>query len=184
MKKIQSIGVYCSANAQVASVYIEAAREVGEALAHHHITMVYGGGDRSMMGAAANAAMAHNGRVIGFMPKHLRALEAPSDHITEIHMVDTMHTRKQCMFENSDAFFVLPGGFGTLDEVFELITWRYLKLHEKPIIFININQYWDPLLVMIKNIFDQNFSNARDENLFHFVSSVAEAFQFIMDADG
>jgi len=182
MIEIQSIGVYCSSALHVEGVYEKAALELGEKLAQYQITMVYGGGAQGLMGKAANAAMSHGGRVIGFMPHHLKEFEDPNWAITEMHMVDTMHTRKRLMFEHSDAFLVLPGGFGTLDETFELITWGQLKLHEKPIIFINVNHYWDPLEALTKNIFDQRFAKPEDKDCFKFVRSVAEAFQALLKA--
>src|ERR1700722_2749041 len=150
MKEIQAICVYCSSYDTVQDIYRQAAIELGQQLAQHHITMIYGGGVQGLMGEVANSAMANGGRVIGFMPHHLEELEEPNWAITELHMVDTMHTRKRLMFEHSDAFIVLPGGFGTLDETFELITWRQLHLHEKPVIFININDYWRPLEELLK----------------------------------
>ncbi len=182
MNKIQSIGVYCGSSLHTESIYTKAAIELGEALAQHHLTMVYGGGAQGLMGAAADAAMAKGGRVVGFMPHHLKDLEDPNWAITEMHMVDTMHTRKRLMFEHSDAFFILPGGFGTLDETFELITWWQLKLHEKPIVFININHYWDPLEALTKNIFEQHFAKPEDQNCFKFVRSVPEALQALLKA--
>lgn len=141
MKEIQAIGIYCSSYDTVRDAYREAALKLGQQLAQHKITMIYGGGVQGLMGEVANSVMANGGRVIGFMPHHLEKLEKPNLDITELHIVDTMHTRKSLMFKHSDAFLVLPGGFGTLDETFELITWRQLELHEKPIIFININSY-------------------------------------------
>ncbi|MBS0272598.1 MAG: TIGR00730 family Rossman fold protein [Proteobacteria bacterium] len=182
MKKIQAIGVYCSSYDTVDGVYRKAASELGEMFAQHQITMIYGGGIQGLMGEVANSAMAHGGRVIGFMPHHLEALEEPNHAITELHMVDTMHTRKRLMFEHSDAFFVLPGGFGTLDETFELITWRQLELHEKPIIFISVNNYWTPLEELTQNIFNQRFARPEHKQCFKFVSSVSEAFHELLKA--
>jgi hypothetical protein len=124
MKKVQAIGVYCSSYEGLDEVYKKAATELGQQLAEHNMTMIYGGGALGLMGDVSRSAMAHGGRVIGFMPHHLKEFEDPNWAITELHMVDTMHTRKRLMFEHSDAFFVLPGGFGTLDETFEIITWQ------------------------------------------------------------
>ncbi len=182
MKEIQAIGVYCSSYDAVKDTYKEAALELGQQLAQHNITMIYGGGVQGLMGEVANSAMAHGGRVIGFMPHHLVEFENPNRNITELHLVDTMHTRKRLMFEHSDAFCVLPGGFGTLDETFELITWRQLKLHDKPIIFININDYWTPLKQLTQNIFEQHFANREHKKYFKFVESVSEAFEALFKA--
>lgn len=182
MKKIQAVGVYCSSYEGLDDVYKNAAIELGQQLAEHHITMVYGGGAQGLMGEVSKAAMAYNGRVIGFMPHHLKEFEDPNWAITELHMVDTMHTRKRLMFEHSDAFFVLPGGFGTLDETFEIITWQQLKLHEKPLIFINVNEYWTPLKNLTENIFAQGFAKAEDKKCFRVVNSISEAFQVLLKA--
>jgi len=177
MKQVLSVGVYCSSSDRVDGVYKSAANELGNQLAFHKITMIYGGGSEGLMGEVANAAMAGGGKVIGFMPNHLEQFEDPNWAITELHMVDTMHTRKRLMFEHAEAFFVLPGGFGTLDETFEIITWRQLKLHDKPIIFININNYWDPLEELTKNIFNQKFAKSEDQKIFRFVRSIPDAFR-------
>lgn len=182
MKKIQAIGVYCSSYEGLDEVYKNAAIELGQQLAKHNITMVYGGGILGLMGDVSKSVMAQGGRVIGFMPHHLKELEDPNWGITELHMVDTMHTRKRLMFEHSNAFLVLPGGFGTLDETFELITWQQLKLHEKPIIFINVNNYWTPLQALTENIFDQHFAKSEHKKYFKFVNSISEAFQALLNA--
>lgn len=182
MKTIQRIGVYCSSYEGLDEVYKKAALELGQLLAEHHITMIYGGGAKGLMGEVSRAAMDKGGRVIGFMPHHLKEFEDPNWAITELHMVDTMHTRKRLMFEQSDAFLVLPGGFGTLDETFEIITWQQLKIHEKPLIFININDYWTPLRALAKNIFDQHFAKPEDKKCFRFVNSIPEAFQALLKA--
>ena len=182
MKQIQSVGVYCSSSERVDGVYKASAAELGIQLAHHKITMIYGGGAQGLMGEVANATMSAGGKVIGFMPHHLKQFEDPNWGITEMHMVDTMHTRKRLMFEHSDAFLVLPGGFGTLDETFELITWRQLKLHDKPIVFININNYWTHLQELTKNIFEQKFAKPEDQKCFKFVHTIPEAFQALLKA--
>jgi uncharacterized protein (TIGR00730 family) len=182
MKKIQAIGVYCSSYEGLNEIYRKAAFELGQELAKHEITMIYGGGAQGLMGEASRSAMAHGGKVIGFMPNHLKDYETPNSAITELHMVDTMHTRKRLMFEHSDAFLALPGGFGTLDETFEIITWQQLKLHDKPIIFINVNGYWDPLQQLTSNIFDQGFANVEHKKYFKFVNSIPEAFQALLKA--
>jgi uncharacterized protein (TIGR00730 family) len=182
MKQIEAIGVYCSSYDSVDDVYKKAARELGETLAEHHRTLIYGGSNQGLMGEVANATMAHGGRVLGFTPQHLQEFEEPNWAITEIHLVDTMHTRKRLMFEHSDAFIVLPGGFGTLDETFEIITWHQLELHEKPIVFININEYWTPLEELTKNIFQQHFAKKEHEKFFKFVKTIPEAFQILLKA--
>lgn len=181
MKEIQAIGVYCSSYDSVSDVYKKAAVILGEELAKRKITLVYGGGKLGLMGQLADATMKEGGRVIGYMPEHLKSLEEPNWDITEMHMVDSMHTRKRLMFERACGFFVLPGGFGTLDEAFEVITWRQLGLHEKPVIFININEYWTPFQDLTNNIFDQHFAKPDHKKYFQFASSIPEAFQFLLE---
>lgn len=182
MKTIQSIGVYCSSYEGLDEVYRNAAIELGQRLAEQQITMIYGGGTQGLMGDISKSVMNNGGRVIGFMPRHLEEFEEPNWDITELHMVDTMHTRKRMMFEHSEAFFILPGGFGTLDETFEIITWEQLKLHAKPIIFININNYWSPLQDLTSNIFNQGFAKSEHEKFFKFVNTIPEAFQALPKA--
>lgn len=182
MKKIQAIAVYCSSYDSVEAVYRKAAQETGKSLAKRDISLVFGGGRHGLMGEVAKAVMDNHGRAIGYMPEHLEEREEPNKDITEIHMVDTMHTRKHMMYERSDGFFILPGGFGTLDEAFEVITWRQIGIHEKPIIFININEYWTPLQDLTRNIFEQQFALPEHKECFMFVNSVEEAFEALYKA--
>jgi uncharacterized protein (TIGR00730 family) len=175
MKQIQSIGVYCSSY-QTEGIYAQAAQDVGTLLAHHQLTLIYGGGTRGLMGKVVKAVLDQGGRAIGMMPR----LENPRHDIPENQRMETMRTHKLQMFKHADAFFILPGGFGTLDEAFELLIWCQLKIHTKPIIFININHYWDPLKTLMKNIFDQGFAKPEDKNYCQFVDSVPEAFQVFL----
>lgn len=183
MKEIQTIGVYCSSYDSVDDVYNKAAVTLGEELAKRKITLVYGGGNQGLMGQLANTTMKEGGRVIGYMPEHLKNFEEPNWGITEMHMVDSMHTRKRLMFEKADAFFVLPGGFGTLDESFEVITWHQLGLHDKPVVFININEYWTPLRDLTKNIFEQHFAKPEHKKYFQFAPTISEAFQLLLEGE-
>ena len=138
--------------------FIDIGTQFGELLAQKGITLVYGGGDCGIMGSIANATMKNGGHVTGVFPVSLRNIENEHQNLTEIIIVDTMHTRKQGMFERSDAFIVFPGGFGTMDEMFEILTWKQLKLHHKPIIIFNYEHYWDPLIALMKNIVDVGFA--------------------------
>lgn len=182
MEEVKAIGVYCSSYEEVAEVYKKAAAELGQQLAHRKITLVYGGGALGLMGELSNAAITHGGDVIGYMPQHLKEFEKPNTAITDLQVVETMHARKRLMFERSDAFFILPGGFGTLDETFELIAARQIRLHEKPIIFININEYWNSLQDLIANIFNQHFAKPTHKDYFKFVDSIPKAFQALLKA--
>ncbi len=135
----------------------KAAHNLGLQLGQNDITLVYGGGHVGLMGITADATLEANGKVIGIIPEHLHEIEVSHDNLTELHVVDSMHTRKQMMFEKSDAFVVLPGGLGTLDETFEMITWRQLKLHDKPLILVNYKDYWKPFMELVNHMIKAGF---------------------------
>jgi hypothetical protein len=127
------------------------------------------------MGQVADSALAQGGLVTGFTTRHLDSYEIGHPGLTELHIVDNMHTRKLSMFEAADAFIVLPGGYGTLDELFETVTWKQLGLHAKPIIVINVDGYWDGLKHMAEKIVGHKFALPHTLNLFQFVPTPAEA---------
>jgi uncharacterized protein (TIGR00730 family) len=183
MKKIQAVCVYCSASDRLDPIYKEAADYLGTRLAQEDIKLVFGGGRVGLMGILADAVIKNGGRAIGFIPHYLEEYEGSHNGIQELHIVDSMHTRKSKMAENSDAFIILPGGFGTLDELFEILTWRQLDLHTKPIIIVNINNYWDPLISLMHNVVEHNFARLTDIQLVNVVSSVDEAIQLLLDLE-
>lgn len=143
-KSIQSVCVYCGASNAADPEFIAAAAKFGKALAENGVRMVYGGGGVGLMGACAKAAHEAGGRVLGVMPDFLRTREVLYDDVETI-VVTSMHERKKLMYDEADAFAVLPGGIGTLEEVVELMSWRRLSLHTKPIVFLNMKNYWDIL---------------------------------------
>lgn len=143
---MSSICVYCGSSSNAEEVYLDAARCLGATLASRGLTLVYGGAHVGLMGALADAAIAKAGRVVGVIPRTLMQKEVAHSGLTEQHVVESMHDRKALMNELSDAFIALPGGFGTLDELFETLTWAQLRLHEKPVGLINVNGYFDGLL--------------------------------------
>jgi uncharacterized protein (TIGR00730 family) len=165
----RAICVYCGAQSKVAAHYLEAAKEFGKSLAEQDITLVYGGGNSGMMGAVANAVMEFGGKVVGVFPEELKGLEVEHKGLTEIHIVSGMHDRKKLMFDRSDGFVVLPGGFGTLDETFEMITWRQLGFHNKPIIIYNHQGYWDHWVALSKHIIEQGFAPAMTSDCYRMV---------------
>ncbi len=142
------ICVFCGANTGRESLYTAAAREVGEKLALRGIEVVYGGGRIGLMGQVADAALAAGGRVIGVIPKRLDEREIAHTGLTALHVVDSMHERKALMARLSDAFLALPGGFGTLEEFCEAVTWTQLGIHDKPCGLLNVAGYFDPLIAM------------------------------------
>jgi uncharacterized protein (TIGR00730 family) len=144
--KLNSICIFCGSNPGADPSYVQTARKVGAVLANRNITVVYGGGRVGMMGALAEGALAAGGKVIGIIPEALRAKEMAGEGLTQLHVVDSMHERKQMMADHSDGFIALPGGFGTFEEFLETLTWAQLGLHSKPCGLLNVKHYYDQLL--------------------------------------
>lgn len=153
----RSVCVFCGSSTLVAQDFLAMAREVGRLLAARQVRMVYGGASVGMMGAAADAALQGGGEVLGVIPAALAAREISHHGVTELRVVDTMHTRKTTMAGESDAFIALPGGFGTMDELFEITTWRQLELHTRPICLLNAGGFYDPLVAWIRAASAQRF---------------------------
>jgi uncharacterized protein (TIGR00730 family) len=151
MKPVRSVCVFCGSQPGARPEYVAVARELGAILARRHVNLIYGGGHIGMMGAVADAALAGGGRVIGVIPEHLMRPEVAHQALTELLIVDSMHTRKRLMAERADAFVVLPGGYGTFEEMFEMITWLQLRLHAKPVGLVNVEGYFDHLLAFLRH---------------------------------
>lgn len=171
---IRSICVYCGSSNRVDDAYKKSAEEFGIVLAKNGIKLVYGGGKVGLMGLIADTVLAHGGEAIGIIPEHISRREVQHKGLTELHVVDSMHTRKQMMVDVSDAFVVLPGGVGTLDETCEIITWRQLGIHDKPICIANIKGYWTPFLETLAHIRNSGFMRPEDESLYTVVNTVEE----------
>ncbi len=150
MSDIQSVCVFCGSRPGARPEFIEAARAFGQELARRGLTLVYGGASVGLMGTLADAVMSNGGRAVGVLPRHLEKREIAHAKLAELHLVDSMHERKALMAERSDAFVALPGGFGTFDELFEIITWAQLGLHRKPIGLLNVGGYFEPLLALVE----------------------------------
>jgi uncharacterized protein (TIGR00730 family) len=161
--KARSICVFAGARTPNEPRFIEAAKALGAALATRGMTLVYGGGSRGMMGALADSALAHGGRVLGVIPDSMVVREWAHGGLSELHVTRDMHTRKAKMNELSDAFVVLPGGIGTLEELFEMYTWAQLGFHDKPIALLDVESFYAPLLAMLDRMVEQRFldSSAR-----------------------
>jgi uncharacterized protein (TIGR00730 family) len=179
MATVQSICVYCGSSGRVDEAFRQAAVDLGALIAKHRLELVYGGGRVGLMGLLANAAMAGGARVTGIIPRHLHDFEVGHHGISELRVVDNMHERKRLMFERSDAFAVLPGGLGTLDEAFEIITWKQLGLHDKPIVVVDVGGYWRPYQQLVEHVVENGFATAAALGLYRVVSSPAEALQFL-----
>ena len=160
MNEIKSICVYCGSQSGTDPDHVAAANQLGALLAANNIRLVYGGGDRGIMGAVSHAVNDNDGEVLGIIPRFLISMEGERD-VEEDHsaliVTDNMHERKQRMFEESDAFIAMPGGIGPLEELVEIMTWAQLGRHDKPIILLNINGFWDPLLELLDHMKQAGF---------------------------
>jgi uncharacterized protein (TIGR00730 family) len=157
---VKSVCVYCGSRAGAIPAYSKAARTLGSGLAQAGLRLVYGAGDVGLMGEVARAAQDAGGQTFGVIPDHLVRLEVGKTDLTTYVVTETMHERKKVMLMNADAVIVLPGGAGSLDELFEVLTWRQLGLHDKPIIILNVEGYWDPLRALIDQVIGQGFADA------------------------
>ena len=153
----RSICVYCGARDGASPAFAAAARDVGTLMAQAGHRLVYGAGDIGLMGQVARAAQAAGGETFGVIPTHLMGAEAGKRDLGTLVVTETMHERKKVMFMNADAVVALPGGPGTLDELFEALTWRQLGLHETPVFCVNVAGYWDPLLALIDHLAERGF---------------------------
>lgn len=147
--KGRAVAVFCSAADGLNPAFRETATALGQALAERGLDLIYGGARVGLMGAVADAAMAAGGRVVGVIPHLLVDKEVAHDGVEELHVVDTMHTRKRLMGDFASAFIVLPGGFGTFEELFEVLAWQTLKLHAKPVVLLNVAGFYDTMLVFL-----------------------------------
>jgi len=154
-----SVCVFCGSRPGRDPAWAGAATELGAALAGAGLRLVYGAGDVGLMGAVANAAVAAGGETLGVVPAHLVAREAARRDLAGVVVTETMHERKKVMFMNAHAIVTLPGGPGTLDELFEVLTWRQLGLHSKPVYLLNVGGYWDPLLALLAHLVAQGFAD-------------------------
>ncbi len=157
MREIRNICVYCGSSTGADPRYAAAARAFGAALAHAGVGLIFGGGSNGLMGTLAQATLAAGGRVTGIIPNFLGERETPLEGLTELIIVDHMHTRKRMMFERSDAFVALPGGIGTLEELTEQLTWIQLGRHTKPLVIADIAGFWRPLLSLLAHMHNAEF---------------------------
>ncbi|WP_299826058.1 TIGR00730 family Rossman fold protein [uncultured Pontibacter sp.] len=154
---MKSVGVFCGANPGVNPIYQEAAADLGRLMAQQSIQLVFGGGKVGLMGTIADAVLAAGGTAVGVIPQSLVDREVAHKRLTELHVVQTMHERKAMMAARSDAFISMPGGFGTFDEICEIITWNQLGIIKKPVAFFNVNGYWDKFMEMVDHTVTEGF---------------------------
>ena len=174
MAAISSLCVYCGSRSKVDEAFISGARQLGAIMADQNIGLVYGGGSIGLMGIIAREVLAGGGKVCGVIPNYLNQLEVGLKEATELVIVNSMHERKQIMFERADAFVAMPGGTGTLDELIEIITWRQLGLHDKPVVLLNINGYWNNLIALFDQFIDQGFASPHIRDLYNIVDRVED----------
>lgn len=174
MSGIGSLCVFCGSRVGADRLFAEAAEELGRQLAERRVRLIYGGGSIGLMGVVMQSALEHGGEVTGVIPEFLMRREVGNPALTELIVVDSMHERKRRMFDLADAFAVLPGGLGSLDEAIEIITWRQLGLHDKPVAVLSVGDYWSSLETLIEHVISEGFADAAARDLFA-VSTDVEA---------
>ncbi len=171
-KPQQSVCVFCGSRLGNNPAFMEMAKDIGTLLAENHLRLVYGAGDVGLMGTVANATQAAGGDIFGVIPTHLLALEVGKTDLTQFIITENMHERKKLMFMNSDAIITLPGGAGSLDELFEVLTWAQLGQHSKPIFLLNTEGYWDPLISLIDHQIESGFADPSFRDLLQDFTTV------------
>lgn len=179
---VQSICVFCGAKSGSRPAYTEAARATGDAIAEHGWRLVYGAGDVGIMGEVARAAILSGAQTLGVIPTHLLSRERGGRDLSKLVITDTMNERKKVMFMNSDAIVVLPGGAGSLDEFFEVLTWAQIGLHAKPIFVLDVDGYWQPLIALLDHVVDEGFAEPSLRSLFQTVPTVEALFTALSNA--
>ena len=174
---VKRVAVYCGSALGSDPAFLAEAKELGRAIAEAGLGLVYGGASVGLMGAVADAALAGRAEVIGVLPEILSGSEIAHRGLTRLEMVPTMHERKARMVKLADAFLMLPGGYGTLDEMMEIVTWKQLRLHTKPCILINTGGYWDGLLVFLDRAVEAGFLKAENRRLLEVVVTAGEAVE-------
>jgi len=176
---MQSIVVYCASSPGTNPVYKDAAIELGEKMASYNVRLIYGGGGFGLMGTVADSVLRNGGQVTGVIPNFLADLEVAHQTLTEIHFVETMHERKFKMVQLSKGVIALPGGYGTYDELFEILAWRQLKLYDGPIVLLNINGYYDLMLQQLDRGVQDGFIKPENRELLLVADSVDESLALI-----
>jgi hypothetical protein len=182
MNKIRTVCVYCGSGPGTNPRFIEAARDFGKILAQSRIGLVYGGGTLGLMGAIAASVVDNGGETIGIVPEFLKKRERIKSDVSELIVTTTMHERKQIMFERADAFVALPGGIGTLEELVEQLTWAQLARHQKPIVILNIDDFWSPLLELFEHLRSAGFIHSEKEFRYSVATEADGILPLLMSA--
>ena len=183
MVTLSSLCVYTGSSRGVDGIHGDAAARLGRLAAERGVRLVFGGGRVGLMGVLADAAIAAGGKITGVIPAHIEEREIAHQRVTDLIVVDSMHERKLKMFQLSDAFAVLPGGLGTLDETLEIITWRQLGLHDKPIVLVDTGGYWAPLRRLVDHVIATGFAGPDAKRLFTVVERVDDIFDAVARAE-
>lgn len=174
---MKRITIFCGSSSGTDDLYKSQATLLGQTLAKQHIEIVYGGAKVGLMGAVAEGALSEGGKVIGVLPHFLRGKEISHEHLTQLILVDSMHERKAIMNELCDGIIALPGGFGTMDELFEMLTWAQLGLHKKPVALFNIDGYYDSLIALMQTMVDKGFLKAVNQKMLLVSDNIGELLE-------
>jgi len=177
--KIRSLTIYCSASNKIDKKFFKMSKEVAQIISNYQIKVIYGGGNVGLMGVIAKTLADLKKEVIGVIPKFLIKKEKVSLKINKLKIVSSMSKRKEYLFKLGDAFLILPGGTGTLEEVIEVLSWKILKLHNKPIIFLNFDNYWSPLIKQFEKIIEKKFGNKNLQNQFQVIKNPKQLNQIL-----
>ena len=181
--KINSVCVYCASSSKISQVYFEAARRLGQLLAENEIECICGAGRKGLMGALTDAVLDNHGRVTGIIPRFMVEEGWYHPRIDDLVLTNSMHERKTQMAERSDAVIAMPGGCGTFEELLEIITWKQLGLYFNPIIIMNVDGYYDPLIAMLERAVSENFMRPEHARMWRVVSSPEEAVEILKNGD-
>ncbi|MBT5267336.1 MAG: TIGR00730 family Rossman fold protein [Rhodospirillaceae bacterium] len=184
MKSIQNICVFCGSSTGIDPIHQDAAKALGHWLAAKDIGLIYGGGRIGLMGLVADTTLASGGQVVGIIPQFLHDFEVAHQGVQELIITGSMHERKKIMYERADAFVSLPGGLGTLDETFEVLTWTQLGLSAKPVLLLDTGGYWQPLITLIDHCVDMGFAKPENRRLFRVISTIEQIPDAIADIRG
>ena len=182
MNSIKNVCVYSASSTQIAPVYFQVAEELGRLLAEKHINLINGAGYRGLMGTTSNAALAAGGTVTGIIPRFMVEQGWHHQGLTRLVETETIHERKQLMADLSDGVIALPGGCGTLEELLEIITWKQLGLYLKPIVILNVDGYYNPLIEMLQNAISGNFMRKEHEAIWQVATTAQEAVECLYHA--
>ena len=179
MRDLKTLCVFCGASSPTNEQYVQAMHALGDQMLSRGLGLVYGGGRVGLMGVVAEKVLFGGGTVLGVIPHQLQRREVAHLGVTELVVVDSMHERKAIMYERSDAFIVMPGGFGTLDEAMEILTWKQLGIHDKPIVFVNVAGYYAGLKTFFERAIAEGLLKAEYAPLYHFVDDVPGLFSYL-----